>query len=374
MTDSFRKLAVPGVCDLQPYQPGKPIKELEREYGVSNIIKLASNENPLGPGEKVIKAIERASRDISLYPDANSFDLKQHLAAKHAVDMSQITLGNGSNEVLVLLAETFLKTGDEAIYSQYAFQVYPIAIGLSGATPKVAPANAASHAQPLGHDLAVMESLITDDTRMVFIANPNNPTGTWLKRDALLAFLQRVPDHALVVVDEAYIDYVVEPEYPDCSEWLDEFPNLVVCRTFSKAYALAGIRVGYSLSHPDVADLLNRVRQPFNVNLLAQVAAIAALEDTGHLKRSVEINNSERDRLAKACDDLGIQFVPSVCNFFLIDLQQPAMPVYEALLREGIIVRPVANYGLPDCLRITIGTPDQNGRLITALSKVLAIG
>ena len=374
MTESFQKLAVPGVCDLQPYQPGKPIEEIEREYGVSNIIKLASNENPLGPGEKVVKAIENASRNISLYPDSNSFDLKQALVAKHGIDANQITLGNGSNDVLILLAETFLKPGDEAIYSQYAFQVYPMAICLAGATAKVAQANPVGNAQPLGHDLAAVESLFSDKTRLVFIANPNNPTGTWLKRDALLAFMERVPDHALVVVDEAYINYVVEPDYPDCSLWLDEFPNLVVCRTFSKAYALAGIRVGYSLSHPDVADLLNRVRQPFNVCSLAQVAAIAALEDTAHLKRSVELNNSERGRLAKVFDGMGIRYVPSVCNFLLMDLQRPAMPIYEALLHEGIIVRPVKNYDLPDHLRISIGTPEQNDRLIAALSKVLAIG
>src|ERR1044072_3967852 len=286
MTIDPAKLAPEGVRTLAPYIPGKPLEELEREYGIRDSIKLASNENPFGPGQRALDAIARASREIGLYPDGSGFKLKQALASKHGCGTDCITLGNGSNDVLVLIAEAFLSPQTEAVYSQYTFAVYPIAVQATGATARVAPANPAGHAMPLGHDLAGMAKLINEQTRLVFIANPNNPTGTWVSTDALKRFIAAVPEQTLVVVDEAYIEYVSEPDFPDASRWLGEFPNLVVTRTFSKAYGLAGLRVGYALSHPAVAGIVNRVRQPFNVNSIALAASLAALADSEHLQRS----------------------------------------------------------------------------------------
>ena len=364
-------LATPSVREINPYQPGKPIDELEREYGISDSIKLASNENPLGPGAKVLAAIEKAAPQTALYPDGNGFHLKEMLAAHHDVGIDRITLGNGSNDVLVLLAEAFLTRNHEAIYSEYAFAVYPLAVQAVGAVAKVSAAQPGDSISPLGHDLGEMESLISDKTRLIFIANPNNPTGTWLKSRELRDFIGQVPDHALVVVDEAYFDYLEERDYPDTSRWLDEFSNLVVTRTFSKAYGLAGLRIGYSLTHPDVANVLNRIRQPFNVNSLALEAARAAMQDKTHLQRSVALNNEQRDIVATGLKELGLRFVPSVANFILVDMDRPAMPVYEDLLHQGVIVRPVGNYGLPEHLRISIGTAEQNQRLLQALRQVL---
>ncbi|HEX7115899.1 MAG TPA: histidinol-phosphate transaminase [Steroidobacter sp.] len=371
MTFDPVRLAAPGVRTLAPYVPGKPIEELEREYGIRDSIKLASNENPLGPGPKALEAIARASREIGLYPDGSGFALKQALARKHGCAMECITLGNGSNDVLVMVAEAFLTPDSEAVYSQYGFAVYPIAVQATGATARVAPALAADSDMPLGHDLEAMARLINDRTRVVFVANPNNPTGTWVDSDALRRFVASVPTHALVVVDEAYIEYVSEPKYPDTSRWLSEFPNLVVTRTFSKAYGLAGLRVGYALSSPGVADLLNRVRQAFNVNSLALAAARAALEDTEHLARSVEVNRAGLAQLEAGFKALGVKYLPSVGNFMLIDCERPAGPVYEAMLRQGVIVRPVANYQLPNHMRITVGTREQNERMLAALRTAL---
>jgi histidinol-phosphate aminotransferase len=365
------KLCPPGVRTLAPYIPGKPLEELEREYGISDSIKLASNENPLGPGSRALEAIARASRDIGLYPDGSGFKLKQALARKHGCGTDCITLGNGSNDVLVLLAEAFLSPQSEAVYSQYTFAVYPIAVQATGATARIAPANPAGHAMPLGHDLAAMASLINERTRLVFVANPNNPTGTWVTADALRQFVAAVPEQTLVVVDEAYIEYVSTPDFPDASRWLREFPNLIVTRTFSKVYGLAGLRVGYALSHPSVADMLNRVRQPFNVNTIALAAALAALDDTEHLQRSIETNRAGMAQLRAGFDALGVRHLPSAGNFVMIDCGRPAPAVYEAMLRQGVIVRPVGNYGLPNHLRITIGTREQNERMLAALAAAL---
>jgi histidinol-phosphate aminotransferase len=372
MTNKFLDLAAPGIRGLKPYQPGKPIAELEREYGVTNIVKLASNENPLGPAPRALAAIAAAAGELARYPDANGFELKRALAARHDLPAECITLGNGSNDVLVLLAECFLRPGLEAISARHAFAVYALAVQASGATHAVAEALPASHAQPFGHDLAAMAALVGPDTRMVFIANPNNPTGTWLASEELRSFIAALPAQVIVVVDEAYFEYVREPGYPDTSRWLGHHPNLVVTRTFSKAYGLAGLRMGYALSSPDIADLLNRIRQPFNSNSLAQVAALAALEDDAHLARSVELNAVELRRVSTACIELGLDVVPSVGNFVLIGLGRDAAPVFDALLRAGVIVRPVANYGLPQHLRVTIGTEAENDRLLSALAKVVA--
>lgn len=364
-------LAAPAVRTIAPYVPGKPIEELEREYGISDSIKLASNENPLGPGPKAIAAMQRAAREIGLYPDGGGFALKQALAKKHGCAIECITLGNGSNDVLVLLAEAFLTPQAEAVYSQYAFAVYPIAVQATGATARVAPANPAGHAMPLGHDLEAMAKLVNERTRLVFIANPNNPTGTWLSAEALRQFIAGVPPQTLVVVDEAYIEYVSDPAFPNASLWLHEFANLVVVRTFSKAYGLAGLRVGYALSHPSVAGMLNRVRQPFNVNLMALAAATAALEDHEHLHQTLATHRTGLAQVQAGCDALGVKHLPSAGNFVLIDCGRPAGPVYEAMLRQGVIVRPVGNYQLPDHLRITIGTRVQNERMLSALKQAL---
>lgn len=370
MPRTFLDLAAPGVHGLRPYEPGKPIAELEREYGVTDIVKLASNENPLGPGPRALAAIASATAELSRYPDANGFELKRALAARHGVTPDCITLGNGSNDVLVLLAECFLGPGLEAVYSRHAFAVYALAVQATGGVHRVVNALDAEDAQPFGHDLDAMAAQVGSDTRLVFIANPNNPTGTWLRSDALERFIAALPGHVVVVVDEAYFEYVQEPEYPDTSRWLVRFPNLVVTRTFSKVYGLAGLRIGYSISHPEIADLLNRIRQPFNTNSLAQAAALAALDDQPHLVCSIELNTAGLERVSTACTELGLGVVPSVGNFLLVDMRTDAWPLYEGLLREAVIVRPVANYGLPRHLRISIGTPAEIDRLISALATV----
>jgi histidinol-phosphate aminotransferase len=364
-------LASPFVRTLAPYVPGKPLEELEREYGIRDSIKLASNENPLGPGPMARAAMSRAAAEIGLYPDGNGFALKQALARKHGCSIESITLGNGSNDVLVMLAEAFLTTEAEAVYSQYAFAVYPIVVQATGATARVATALSEPHPMALGHDLDAMRELVSERTRLVFIANPNNPTGTWVDAARLKAFIASLPRTTLVVVDEAYIEYVEDPAFPDSSRWLGEFPNLVVTRTFSKAYGLAGLRVGYAISHPAVAGVVNRVRQAFNVNSIALAAARAALDDREHLERSIALNRTGMEQLAGGLDRLPVRRLPSRGNFILIDCRRPAGPLYEAMLRQGVIVRPVASYQLPNHLRLTIGTEQQNQRMLDALEQAL---
>lgn len=370
MTD-FLKLATPGVAGLHPYQAGKPIEELERELGISNIIKLASNENPLGPSPKVVAAMQAELADIWLYPDGNGFDLKEKLAALHGVAMNQITLGNGSSEPLEFIVRAFVQPGDEVLFSEHSFAIYPIVTQAAGGIGVAAPA------KDWGYDLDALKQKISDKTRVIFIANPNNPTGTWLGAKELEQFIAGVPENIIVVVDEAYYDYASHPatgatDYPNAIDWVAKYPNLMVTRTFSKSYALAGLRVGYSVSHPQVADLMNRVRPPFNVNNLAMVAAVAALDDTDHLRASVEMNAAGLKQLTAAFDEMGLEYIPSVGNFISVDVQREGKPVFDALLREGVIVRPVANYAMPTHLRITVGRPEENERFIVALKKVLA--
>lgn len=369
----FIDLAVDGVQDLAPYQAGKPISELQRELGIDDIIKLASNENPLGPSPKAVSVIRGELGDIALYPDGNGFALKRMLADYHNIDMKRITLGSGSDHILELAARVFLGPGRSAVISQYAFAIYNIVAQAAGAELLIADANTPEHeTQPYGHNLDNMLGKITDATRMVFIANPNNPTGTWLGKPEMEKFLDAVPRDVVVLIDEAYVDYVEEDDYPDCSLWLDKYPNLIVTRTFSKAYGLAGLRVGYALASAEITDLLNRVRLAFNPNLLAQSAAVAALGDHEHIRKTVEMNNEGLQQMRDAYVDLGLEFIPSVCNFYTVDVGGPGKPVFDALLKEGVIVRPVGNYGMPNHLRISIGTPKQNTRLISALRKVLA--
>lgn len=365
MSCDFHALATEGVRRLTPYEPGKPIEELQRELGLTEVVKLASNESPIGPSPLALQAARDALDDITRYPDGNGFALKAALSARLDVMPEQITLGNGSNDVLEFIVRAFAGPGSEVVFSQHAFAVYPLATLAVSATPVAVPA------RDYGHDLDAMAAAITPRTRVVFVANPNNPTGTWVDGNALATFIAGVPEDVIVVVDEAYQEYVSEDGYPDCTGWLADRPNLVVSRTFSKAYGLAGLRVGYSVSNPEVADLLNRVRPPFNVNSVALAAATAALDDPAHLERACEVNRVGMAYLEAEFRRLGLPFIPSIGNFISVEFPGDAMPVYDALLREGVIVRPVGGYQMPNHLRISIGLEEENRRLIEALERVL---
>ncbi|EAR23389.1 histidinol-phosphate transaminase [Nitrococcus mobilis] len=376
-TFDFCDLVVPGVRELQPYQPGKPIGELAREYGLSEsrIVKLASNENPLGPSPKAIEAVRQAVQDAHRYPDGNGHALRSALAERHGITPERILLGNGSNDLLDLVARTFLGSTRQAVYAQHAFAVYPIATRSAGAEGIVAPANGVEHRQPYGHDLAAMTACITPRTRVVFLANPNNPTGTWLAAEELEVFLETVPGDVIVVVDEAYVEYAQGlAGYREVSGWLDRFPNLLITRTFSKAHGLAGLRVGYALCRADIVEFLNRVRHPFNVNSLAQVGATAALADPMHVARTVELNHRERKRLTEDLRRLNLRVLPAAGNFLCVEIGSQAAAVNEALLRDGIIVRPLAGYALPRFLRVSLGTGEENDRFMASLQQIHARG
>lgn len=365
MSCDFLALANPGVQKLLPYQPGKPIEELERELGISNIIKLASNENPLGAGRLAQQAARKACDSLHLYPDGSGFRLKQALAERLGVTPAMVTLGNGSNDLLELLAHAFLAPGDNAVYSQYGFAVYPLATLSRSAVPVEVPAKL------FGHDLEAMAAAITERTRLVFVANPNNPTGTWFHRTVLESFLAKVPENVVVVLDEAYFEFVEEDRYPDGLDYLARHPNLIVLRTFSKIHGLAALRIGYGISHPALADVLNRVRQPFNCNSVALAAAEAALGDSDHIEDSKSLNTTGLAQIAEGAGKLGLDYIPSVGNFLAIRLGDKAAAIYQALLREGVIVRPLAGYSLRDYLRVTVGLPEENERFLAALAKVL---
>lgn len=368
MLVSINNLALPGVQKLRPYEAGKPVDELERELGITGIIKLASNENPLGPSAQVVDALQRQISELARYPDGNAFRLKQALADMHAVDAKQITVGNGSNDILELIARAFVATDNEVLFSEHAFAVYPIVTQAVGATAVVVPA------RDWGHDLKAMAAAVTERTKLIFVANPNNPTGTCINADELKSFIRTVPGRVLVVIDEAYFEYAQDlfVGYQSASDWLAEFPNLIVTRTFSKAYGLAGLRVGYGVSSTEVSDFLNRVRQPFNVNSMAMAAAIAALKDRGHLNTSLRVNREGLVQYETAFTAMGLGWIPTAGNFISVNLKCNGREVFNKLLHEGVITRPVDNYGMPDFLRITIGTHDENARCIDALNKVLA--
>lgn len=366
-------LALAGVRQLRPYQPGKPAEVLERELGIRSAIKLASNENPLGPAPAVRTALHNALAQLHLYPDGSGFHLKEALAKRHQVQPSQITLGNGSNEVLELVARAWLGPGRSAVFSRHAFAVYGLVTQAAGATSRVSRALPAVGPQPYGHDLQAMADLLQPDTRVVFIANPNNPTGTWLTATAIRDFLEQVPPQTLVVIDEAYAEYVEETAYPDMSQWLEAFPNLIVTRTFSKIYGLAALRLGYSVSSSEIADVLNRVREPFNVNSLALAAGLAALNDAEHVAASQAVNRAGLAQLAAGLQDLGLWFIPSVGNFlcFHCGEHRDAAVIDRALQQEAVIVRPVGNYDLPGFLRVTVGSAAENQQFLQALARVL---
>jgi len=370
--NNFLKNAVPGVQLLSPYQPGKPVEELERELGISNAIKLASNENPLGPSIKAIEAAQSVIGNVNYYPDGAGHKLSLALAKKHGVDQSCITLGNGSNDILELIGRAFLAPCNSAVYSEYSFAVYPLVVQAVGAQARIAKAFSPDHSvMPYGHDLNAIYEQITSTTRVVFIANPNNPTGTWLELDELSHFLSRVSDEILIVLDEAYFEYMPNELKPDTQGLLKKYKNLLITRTFSKIYGLAGLRIGYSISHPDIADILNRVRQPFNTNMPAQAAALAAIDDQQHVDNSASLNAAGIKQYEHAFRKMELSFIPSIANFIAVNVKTEAMPVYDALLKEGVIVRPVASYNMPEYLRITVGNEQQNNRVLTALQKVL---
>jgi histidinol-phosphate aminotransferase len=363
------------ICDLAPgyiraiapYQPGKPISELAREMGCdeASIIKLASNENPIGVSPLAQRAIERVVAGLARYPDGNGFELKQALRKRYGVASEQIVLGNGSNDVLELAARAFLTPGQEAIYAQHAFAVYPLVVQAIGAKGvEVAARN-------YGHDLSAMRGAVTKKTRIVFIANPNNPTGTLVHSQELEAFIADLPPEVLVVLDEAYNEYLPEDLRADSIAWLGRFPGLVVTRTFSKVYGLAGLRVGYAFAAARVADLMNRVRQPFNVNSISLAAAAAALEDREFVRKSYELNRTGMRQLVGGFERLGVESIPSFGNFVTIKVRNAA-GVYRKLLELGVIVRPIAGYGMPDHLRVTVGLESENARFLAALERSLA--
>ncbi|SFV82008.1 Biosynthetic Aromatic amino acid aminotransferase beta [hydrothermal vent metagenome] len=348
------------ILSLSPYQGGKPISELQRELGLDHVVKLASNENPLGPGPKALEAIQKASSEISRYPDGNGFELKRAIAEHLSVIADGITLGNGSNDILELVARAYVcQAEDEVVFSQYAFVVYPLVTQALGATAVVTPAN------DFGHDLDAMLTSITDNTKLIFVANPNNPTGTLLSDDAIYAFLSKVPSSVIVVLDQAYIEYL---DTTDLSiGWLNEFDNLIITRTFSKAYGLAGLRVGYSISNPEIADYLNRIRQPFNVNHIAQSAATAAIFDEAFLVRSVIANKNGLLQLSQGFKRLGLSYIPSHANFIAVKVTDAGV-TYQKLLEKGFIVRPVEMQGY---LRVSVGTRNENETFLDALKSVL---
>jgi histidinol-phosphate aminotransferase len=351
---------------IAPYQPGKPISELAREMGLDErkIVKLASNENPLGVSPKAKAAIKKELAGLGRYPDGNAFELKAALSRRHGVPQECIVVGNGSNDLLEMVAGAFLAPGRAAVYSQHAFAVYPLATQARGARSIVVPA------KNYGHDLAAMLAAITPETRVVFIANPNNPTGTFVPGKELENFLARAPKDVAVVVDEAYTEYLPPELRYDSTAWLAKYPNFILTRTFSKVYGLAGLRVGFGLMQPDIAELLNRVRQPFNVNSLALAAAVAALEDMKFVAKSCKLNRAGMVTLERAFKTLGLETIPSCANFVTFRVSQ-ARTVYEKLLRRGVIVRPVAGYEMPDHLRVTVGTPRENEKFLKALKAVL---
>ena len=362
------------ICDLSPgyiraiapYQPGKPISELARELGLAEagIIKLASNENPLGVSPRARRAIEAAIADLARYPDGNGYELKQALSRRSGIAPERIVLGNGSNDVLEMAARAFLTPGLEAVYSQHAFAVYPLAVQAVGAAGIEVPA------KDYGHDLGAMRRAVTPRTRLVFVANPNNPTGTMAAGRELEAFLGDLPREVLVVLDEAYTEYLPREARYDSIAWLARFPNLVLTRTFSKVYGLAGLRVGYAYAAPGVADLMNRVRQPFNVNSVALAAAAAALEDEEFVERSHDLNRRGMGQVTEGLARLKLGYIPSFGNFVTFEVGDAA-GVFQKLLKSGVIVRPVASYGMPRHLRVTIGLESENARFLESLGKAV---
>jgi histidinol-phosphate aminotransferase len=365
MHTQWESLANTHILGIAPYEPGKPIEELEREFGVHDAIKLASNENPLPPSERVQRAIAAALGSLNRYPDGSGFYLRQALAKKHDFAQDQVFVGNGSNELIELAVRTFLKPGDEAIVPHPSFVVYPMIVQAAGGIRVMVML------KDYRLDLEAMARAITPMTKVVFIANPNNPTATMVTADEVEAFMARVPDRTIVIFDEAYIEFAMGPDFPDTMDYVKQGRKVIVLRTFSKAASLAGLRVGYGVADADAVALMNRIRQPFNVNSLAQVAALAALEDESHVLECVRTIEAGRHYLYDEFNNLGVKYVPSRANFILVDIGRSASDVYQRLLKEGVIVRPMTPFGMESALRVTVGTPQENRRLVKALKAVL---
>lgn len=368
---SIIALAVGGINALKPYEPGKPLAEMEREYGITNAVKLASNENPLGMSPLASKAIIDSTQNASLYPDGNAYYLKKalskHLSAgEDCVSAEQITVGNGSNELLEIITRSFADQQSAVMYSQHAFAVYPLVTQAIGAAHQMIPAI------NWGHDLTAMLQGITKQTKVIFVANPNNPTGTYLDSDELHSFVQKVRKDIIVVIDEAYHEYVISDNHVSALSWISEHENLIVSRTFSKAYGLAGLRVGYCISQISVADVLNRTRQPFNVNVIAQSAAESALGDQSFIAKSVALNERGKVQLYAAFNRMGLTYIPSRGNFIALEVKRNVSELNEALLKQGVIIRPIEAYQMPGYIRVSIGTELQNKQFIQALETVLS--
>jgi len=360
---NYTELAPPYVRAIAPYQPGKPIAELERELGITGIVKLASNENPLGASPKAVAAMHEAIKSIALYPDGNGFELKDALAKRYGVELANLVLGNGSNDLLELASRAFLAPGDVAVYSAHAFAVYALATQAVGAKGVTVPA------KEFGHDLeAMLKAAVHHKAKMVFIANPNNPTGTYLTAEVLQNFMQALPADILVVLDEAYNEYLPPAQRYDSVSWLAKYPNLIISRTFSKAYGLAGLRVGYAIAHAQIVDMMNRVRQPFNVNSIAQAAAVAALHDVDFVKKTYDLNQRGMQQISAGLSKLGLSYIPSYGNFISFRISG-ATAMYRRLLELGVIVRPIANYDMADYLRVSIGLESENEKFLSALSQ-----
>lgn len=365
--------ALQGVLNLKPYEPGMPVEELQRKLGVPEAVKLASNENPLGASPKVAELLAaQAKGDLARYPDGSGFRLKAKLAELHNIEPERITLGNGSNDILEFLGRVFLGPGRKSMFSAHAFAVYPIVTLAQHAEAVIVPARSEADAMPLGHDLNAFAERLSDDITLIFIANPNNPTGTWLEPQEIEDFLERVPKQTVVVLDEAYWEYMRPELRVDSRRLLDKHENLVVTRTFSKAYGIASLRVGYGLSHPAVADLMNRVRQPFNNNSLALAAAEVALADQEFVQQTVKLCRDEISRLVPELEAMGLRCLPTQANFISIDFGRDAAPIHQGLLHKGVIVRPTASYAMPNYLRVTLGTRKENDKFMSALREVLA--
>jgi histidinol-phosphate aminotransferase len=356
----------PWIAALAPYQPGKPIEELERELGIGGAIKLASNENPLGPSPRAVEAVRRLLGGVHRYPDGASFALRAKLATRLGVGPEQLVFGCGGDEILELVAKSFLGPGDEAVFAWPSFAMYPIVTRGMGATPVAVPLD-----RDLVHDLDAMRAAVSQRTRVVFVCNPNNPTGTSVGAAAFDRFAERLPDDVVLLVDEAYVDFARRPDFPDALAWIARRPGTLVLRTFSKIAGLAGLRVGYGVGDAQLIGWLERARHPFNVNLLAEAAAAAALDDREHLERTVRMNAEGVDYLRRELGALGIETWPSEANFVLA---RPGPGTYERLLREGVIVRPLAGFGMPEHVRITVGLPEENERLVKALRRLVEEG
>jgi len=352
------------IRSLIPYEPGKPIEEVEREYGIANSVKLASNENPLGPSPKAVAALRAKLDQLHLYPDGDCFYLKKYLANKLAVSPEQMIFGNGSNEIIELAARTFMRVGDEAVMAEQAFVVYQLIVQAVGGQCKQVPL------RDYTHDLGAIADAVTANTRIVFLANPNNPTGTIFHRDAWEKFLARISNDVLLIVDEAYFEYVRDTDYPDSLRYHQVGRAILTLRTFSKLYGLAGLRIGYGVAPKELIALMQRVRQPFNVNAPAQWAALAALDDTDHVRKSLEVNRQGLEYLQTEFDKLKLKYVPSQGNFILVHVGK-GQEVFKQLLTQGVIVRPMGGYKFPEHVRVTVGTMEENRKFIEALQKVV---